>query len=81
MALSSALLERGVLAHGIRPPTVPGGTARIRATVMATHSDADIDEAIAAFASCLPNPDTFVAAAVSPAAERRAAPRARSYTR
>lgn len=50
MRLSTALLEQGVLAHGIRPPTVPSGTARIRATVMATHSDADIDQSVAAFA-------------------------------
>jgi 8-amino-7-oxononanoate synthase len=50
MALSSELLERGVLAHGIRPPTVPNGTARIRATVMATHTDEDIDMAVRAFA-------------------------------
>jgi 8-amino-7-oxononanoate synthase len=81
MALSSALLERGVLAHGIRPPTVPDGTARIRATVMATHSEADIDEAIAAFASCLPHdpPEPFVQAGVTPAAAgaARRAPRAR----
>jgi 8-amino-7-oxononanoate synthase len=51
MALSAHLLEHGVLAHGIRPPTVPDGTARIRAAVMATHSDADIDAAAAAFAA------------------------------
>jgi len=51
MALSAALLGEGVFAHGIRPPTVPEGTARIRATVMATHTDADIDQAIAAFAA------------------------------
>jgi 8-amino-7-oxononanoate synthase len=51
MALSGQLLERGVFAHGIRPPTVPPGTSRIRATVMATHSDADIDQAIEAFAA------------------------------
>ncbi len=51
MALSAALLDRGVFAHGIRPPTVPAGTARIRASVMATHRDADIDEAVAAFAA------------------------------
>jgi 8-amino-7-oxononanoate synthase len=51
MALSAALLDRGVFAHGIRPPTVPAGTARIRASVMATHSDADIDEALGAFAA------------------------------
>jgi 7-keto-8-aminopelargonate synthetase-like enzyme len=49
MQLSEALLARGVFAHGIRPPTVPPGTARIRATVMATHSDADIETAVAAF--------------------------------
>jgi 8-amino-7-oxononanoate synthase len=49
MRVSSALLAGGVLAQGIRPPTVPPGTARIRATVMATHTDADIDEAVAAF--------------------------------
>ena len=54
MALSTALLNEGVFAHGIRPPTVPEGTARIRATVMATHSDADIDAALAAFDAMRP---------------------------
>ncbi|MGH7785466.1 MAG: aminotransferase class I/II-fold pyridoxal phosphate-dependent enzyme, partial [Candidatus Binatia bacterium] len=54
MALSTALLHDGVFAHGIRPPTVPEGTARIRATVMATHGDADIDTAVAAFAALRP---------------------------
>ena len=54
MQLSTNLLEHGVFAHGIRPPTVPVGTSRIRATVMATHSDADIDDAIAAFGAVGP---------------------------
>jgi len=49
MQLSTKLLEHGVFAHGIRPPTVPPGTSRIRATVMATHSGNDIDAAIEAF--------------------------------
>ncbi len=49
MHLSERLLDNGVFAHGIRPPTVPPGTSRIRATVMATHSDADIDAAVRAF--------------------------------
>lgn len=49
MRLSEALLDRGVFAHGIRPPTVPRGTSRIRATVMATHGEGDIDGAIRAF--------------------------------
>jgi len=54
MALSRALLERGVFAHGIRPPTVPVGTGRLRVVPMASHSDADIEEALAAFAAVRP---------------------------
>jgi 8-amino-7-oxononanoate synthase len=48
---AEALLERGVLAHAIRPPTVPAGTARLRVTPMATHTDAQIDRALHAFAA------------------------------
>jgi glycine C-acetyltransferase len=49
MDLSAALLERGVFAQGIRPPTVPAGTSRLRITVMATHSDEQIDRALNVF--------------------------------
>ena len=49
MALSAALLEQGVFAQGIRPPTVPAGTSRLRITLMATHSDAQIDGALSVF--------------------------------
>ena len=49
--LADALLERGVLVPAIRPPTVPEGTARLRVTPMATHTDADLEEAAAAFAA------------------------------
>ncbi|HEY1853357.1 MAG TPA: 8-amino-7-oxononanoate synthase [Solirubrobacterales bacterium] len=45
MRLTSLLLERGVFAQGIRPPTVPEGTSRLRLTVMSTHSPADLEEA------------------------------------
>lgn len=49
--LADALLERGVLIPAIRPPTVPEGTARLRVTTMATHTDGDLEEAAAAFAA------------------------------
>jgi glycine C-acetyltransferase len=50
-ALSAALRRRGVLAQAIVFPTVPAGRARVRAIVTAAHSDAQLDEALAAFAA------------------------------
>lgn len=38
MALSAELLSEGLFAQGIRPPTVPPGTARLRLSLMATHT-------------------------------------------
>ncbi len=49
MVLSAALLERGVFAQGIRPPTVPVGTSRLRITSMATHSNDQIHRALNVF--------------------------------
>ncbi len=43
LALAHELERRGVFAPAIRPPTVPPGTARLRITVRADHTDADID--------------------------------------
>ena len=54
MAMSTRLLDAGVLVTAIRPPTVPQGTSRLRATVMATHTDAEIDRAVAVFAAARP---------------------------
>jgi 8-amino-7-oxononanoate synthase len=51
LGLSARLLDAGVLVTAIRPPSVPEGTSRLRATVMATHTDAQIDRAVAAFAA------------------------------
>jgi predicted pyridoxal phosphate-dependent acyltransferase len=47
--MAEKLAENGVFAPGIRPPTVPAGSSRIRVTVMATHTRVDLDEAIAVF--------------------------------
>jgi 8-amino-7-oxononanoate synthase len=49
VALAEALRRRGVLAHPIRPPTVPPGTARLRVTPMASHTTAQIDRVLLAF--------------------------------
>lgn len=38
MSLSADLLTEGLFAQGIRPPTVPPGTARLRLSLMATHT-------------------------------------------
>jgi 8-amino-7-oxononanoate synthase len=38
MRLSEMALERGVFAQGIRPPTIPAGTSRLRLATMATHT-------------------------------------------
>src|SRR5881409_647766 len=50
LALADELLARGVHALAIRPPTVPQGTARLRVTPMATHTTAQLERALAAFA-------------------------------
>ena len=43
LALSQALAERGFWVTAIRPPTVPVGQSRLRVTLTASHSEADID--------------------------------------
>lgn len=49
MSACRFLLRRGVLAQGIRPPTVPLGTARLRIAPIATHTQGDISCALNAF--------------------------------
>jgi glycine C-acetyltransferase/8-amino-7-oxononanoate synthase len=45
MELCERALERGVFAQGIRPPTVPEGSSRLRFTVMATQEPEDLRRA------------------------------------
>jgi 8-amino-7-oxononanoate synthase len=45
MAVCQELLEEGVFAQAIRPPTVPPGTCRLRLTAMATHRTDDLQRA------------------------------------
>jgi 8-amino-7-oxononanoate synthase len=43
MRFSEMLLEEGIFAQGIRPPTVPAGACRLRCTVMASHTRQDLE--------------------------------------
>jgi len=51
-SVAARLREQGILAKPIRPPTVPGGTSRIRFAVTAAHTEAHIDAALAALRAC-----------------------------
>ena len=48
LELAQRLRERGVLAVGIRPPSVPSGEARARFSLMATHTGEQIEQTLAA---------------------------------
>ncbi len=49
LKIAQLLFDQGVYAPAIRPPTVPEGSSRIRTTVMATHTEEDIERALMAF--------------------------------
>ncbi|HEX5739218.1 MAG TPA: 8-amino-7-oxononanoate synthase [Hydrogenophaga sp.] len=51
MALSERLEQQGLRVPGIRPPTVPAGTARLRITLCATHTPRDVDRLLQALAA------------------------------
>jgi 8-amino-7-oxononanoate synthase len=47
LEIGAALEEAGLWVPVIRPPTVPKGTARLRISLSATHTDADIEALVA----------------------------------
>jgi 8-amino-7-oxononanoate synthase len=53
LAASERLLERGIFAQAIRPPTVPDGTSRLRLAVMASHSASELKPAAREIAQIL----------------------------
>ncbi len=45
MSASQSLFAEGVFLQGIRPPTVPAGSCRLRATLMADHRPDELENA------------------------------------
>jgi 7-keto-8-aminopelargonate synthetase-like enzyme len=55
MRLCEEALQRGVFAQGIRPPSVPEGSSRLRLTAMATHTQAQLRSAASALGAAARN--------------------------
>jgi 8-amino-7-oxononanoate synthase len=51
--VGAALFEQGFHVGAIRYPTVPKGSARLRITLSAAHSEQDVDQLLAALERCL----------------------------
>ncbi len=72
--ICEAALDQGVFVEAVRPPVVPDGTARLRLTVMASHTRTELREAAHVLARAALRCGLRPAAAPAPAATRAAAP-------
>lgn len=52
LMLSALLKSKGILVGAIRPPTVPVGTARLRITLTASHTEAQVERLLCSLAEC-----------------------------
>ena len=52
LAAQRELEEAGFWVAAIRPPTVPPGSSRLRVTLSAAHTEAEVDELVARLARC-----------------------------
>jgi len=53
VAMSNQLAEQGILVSAIRPPTVPDGTARLRVTFSAAHTEQQVDKLLCGLESLM----------------------------